>query len=139
MKNNKGFTLIELLGVLVVLTLIILIAIPSITSTLERNKQKINEQKKNIVLSAAEVYANRYKQNFDYDSFLNGTCGIKVSDIKEKELITEDELIGSDNKQIVIKYDDNSTVNIENAIIKYNNSVGQFEYENIIVCQTVDE
>ena len=39
--NKQGFTLIELLGVLVVLTLIGLIAIPSIASTIERNKNKI--------------------------------------------------------------------------------------------------
>ena len=37
--NRKGFTLVELLGVIVILSIITLIAIPNITSTLERSKR----------------------------------------------------------------------------------------------------
>ena len=39
--NNKGFTLIELLAVLVILVVIMSIAIPSITSSVERNKENM--------------------------------------------------------------------------------------------------
>lgn len=38
--NNKGFTLIELLAVLVILIAIMSIAIPSISSSLDRTKEK---------------------------------------------------------------------------------------------------
>lgn len=38
--KEKGFTLIELLGVIVILSLVMLIAIPNITSTLERSKKE---------------------------------------------------------------------------------------------------
>ena len=38
--REKGFTLIELLGVIVILSLIMLIAIPNITSTLDRSKRE---------------------------------------------------------------------------------------------------
>ena len=37
--EKKGFTLIELLGVIIILSIIMLIAIPNITSTLERSKR----------------------------------------------------------------------------------------------------
>ena len=38
--NRKGFTLIELLAVLVILVVIMAIAIPSVTSSIERSKDK---------------------------------------------------------------------------------------------------
>ena len=38
--KEKGFTLIELLGVIVILSLIMLIAVPNIASTLERSKRE---------------------------------------------------------------------------------------------------
>lgn len=37
--NRKGFTLIELLGVIVILSIIMLIAIPNVTSVLEKGKK----------------------------------------------------------------------------------------------------
>lgn len=37
--NKKGFTLIELLGVIIILAIIMLIAVPNISSTLERSKR----------------------------------------------------------------------------------------------------
>ena len=49
MTNNKGFTLIELLAALVILTAIMSIAIPSISSSLERTKGKQDETKQKIL------------------------------------------------------------------------------------------
>jgi len=39
-KNNKGFTLIELLAVVVILGVIMMLAIPNIVSTINRNKKE---------------------------------------------------------------------------------------------------
>ena len=61
--NNKGFTLIELLAVLVILVVIMSIAIPSITSSVERSKAKPREQVINIVKAQAELYADKHKNN----------------------------------------------------------------------------
>ena len=61
--NNKGFTLIELLAVLVILVVIMSIAIPSITSSVERSKAKQREQVINIVKAQAELYADKHKNN----------------------------------------------------------------------------
>ena len=54
--NNKGFTLVELLAVLVILIAIMSIAIPSISSSLERSKSKQDTAKQKILESAAELY-----------------------------------------------------------------------------------
>jgi len=59
--NKKGFTLIELLAVLVILSAIMGIALPSITSSLERNKTKQNDSKKDMLESFAEIYVMDHK------------------------------------------------------------------------------
>ena len=55
--KNKGFTLVELLGVIVILSVIMLIAIPNISSTLERSKrdQYIIDAKKLVSLVQYEI------------------------------------------------------------------------------------
>ena len=51
--NNKGFTLVELLGVIILLSLIALITIPSISSWIKEGEEKANNQiKENIVLAS---------------------------------------------------------------------------------------
>ncbi len=60
-KNQKGFTLIELLAALVILTAIMGIAIPSITSSLERTKAKQDKIKYKILETAAELYVTDHK------------------------------------------------------------------------------
>lgn len=77
--NNKGFTLIELLVVLVILTLILSIALPSITATLERSKDKERSSKEKLVVSEAELYVDRHKNN--YTNCGTTTCIIHISDL----------------------------------------------------------
>ena len=60
-NDNKGFTLIELLAALVILTAIMSIAIPSISSSLERTKVKQDATKKKLLESAAELYVTDHK------------------------------------------------------------------------------
>lgn len=68
--NNKGFTLIELLAALVILTAIMSIAIPSISSSLERTKGKQDEAKQKILESSAELYVTDHK-NAIYQNLQN--------------------------------------------------------------------
>lgn len=55
MKNNKGFTLAEIVAVLVVLSLIMIIAIPSVQKALQNSKQGISELNKKNLKEAAEL------------------------------------------------------------------------------------
>lgn len=55
--NKKGFTLVELLGVITILSIIMLIAIPNITSVLDKNKRQnyLVDAKKLITQTEYEI------------------------------------------------------------------------------------
>ena len=83
--NRKGFTLVELLVVLVILVVIMSIAIPSVTSSIERSKEKQRNSKIELVLSSAEIYVDRHKNTFS----ANGI--ITVKDIICDGLLTKEQ------------------------------------------------
>jgi len=58
--NKKGFTLVELLASLVILSIIMLIAVPSTLSVLDKNKKDsyISDSKKMITLAESEFRIN---------------------------------------------------------------------------------
>lgn len=111
--NNKGFSLIELLVVLVILSAIISIAIPSITSAVERNKQKTNDKKIEIIISQAEEYASIYKNKIKRDED-NNFC-INISSIIEVGLLTQNDIIDTDNNSL-------------DGSVKYNNNTKTYSY-----------
>lgn len=88
--NKKGFTLIELLAVLVILVVIMTIAIPSITSPVERSKDKQKNLKIELIISAAELYADRHK---------NSSSGyITIENLIADGLLTIDEIKDPSNE-----------------------------------------
>lgn len=107
--NNKGFTLIELLAVLVILVVIMSIAIPSITSSVERSKAKQREQVINIVKAQAELYADKNKNKLSEDP--NGYI-IEISELVSKGFLTKEEAKDPMNEKCTIdvafKYKNNS-------------------------------
>lgn len=81
--NKKGFTLIELLVVIVILIVIMSIAIPSVTSSIERSKDKQKKQVIKLVESSAELY---------YDSHKNsGVTEITITDLIDNGYLTKAE------------------------------------------------
>ena len=92
--NNKGFTLIELLAVLVILTAIMGIVIPNVSSSLERSKNKQDDSKKKLMESAAEIYVSDHKNRI-YSNMTGTSCNIKVSTLFEEGLITKETLTNS--------------------------------------------
>lgn len=118
--NNKGFTLIELIGVIAILAIILLVAIPNIASTYERKKHEIDEKKKEIIYNAVSMYANLYKSEFNYNEYLKGNCGISVDMLKDKELITEDELKSSTGSKL---YEDNAIIVYNSGKLSFSTSV----------------
>lgn len=105
--NNKGFTLIELLAVIVILIAIIGIAIPSITASLERNKAKVDDSKKQIIISAAELYVSDHKNSLIVSS---GSCYITIERIEDYLSDNDIKDINDNNftGKIVFNLDDNS-------------------------------
>lgn len=65
--NNKGFTLVELLAVVVILVVIMTIALPNISSSIERNKKKQNEALEKVIISAAELYVSDNRNSLVVD------------------------------------------------------------------------
>ena len=53
--NKKGFTLVEVLSVLVILSLLLILTIPSIRDALTNGKNKINEINKKQIEDAAKI------------------------------------------------------------------------------------
>lgn len=60
---KKGFTLIELLGVIVVLGVIAVIAIPVIDNSINKNKEELYQTQINQIIKGAEdYYASHIKE-----------------------------------------------------------------------------
>ena len=86
--NNKGFTLIELLAVVVILLIISVIAIPSISAAIERNKEKKNNAQINVIETYAEIYYETHKNSLgDLDKFCIkvGDLGLTDAEIKDAD------------------------------------------------------
>ncbi len=87
-KNKRGFTLVELLAVIVILMAISAIAIPSITASIERSKNKQFEAKKAVIIEAARLYYSEHKVSLTkFTATPPGNCYIRVDKLlSEKEL-----------------------------------------------------
>lgn len=105
--NNKGFTLVELLAVLVILSAIMGIAIPSITSSMERSKEKQNEQKKEMLESFAELYVTDHKNAIYKNLVSSDSCFIEISTLKTKGYLSDEADVDVDGKSFTgyIKFD----------------------------------
>ena len=90
--NNRGFTLVEVLAVLVILSAIMAIALPSITSSMERNKKKQDDSKKEMLASFAEIYVADHRNSLYNWMSANGKdeCYIKISTLKTAGLLSDD-------------------------------------------------
>ena len=96
-NDNKGFTLIELLAALVILTAIMSIAIPSISSSLERTKVKQDDTKKRILESAAELYVTDHKNAIYQNLKDKDSCYITLDlldTLEENKKDSDDEDLG---------------------------------------------
>ena len=102
--NNKGFTLVELLAVLVILVAIMGIAIPTISSSLERTKSKQNDARKEIIESAAEQYVtdNKNAVYAKLEQLGVNSCYVRIS--KLSDYLSSDEMKGADSEDWRINF-----------------------------------
>ena len=79
--NRKGFTLVEVLAVIVLLSILIAIMIPSVNYLIEKNKEDNYKTLENSILSAAKIYTsdNRYNITLEYNDN-GGLCSGSESD-----------------------------------------------------------
>lgn len=125
--NKKGFTLVELLVVLVIIVVIMSIAIPSITSSLERSKEKQRAAIEKLVISAGELYIDRYKNSY---SSCNSSSVCKIS---IKTLISDNLLSKEESKD---PFNENKTLC---GWVAYNGTdYSWVKDENSIECESID-
>ena len=98
--NNKGFTLVELLAVLVILITILTIAIPSITSSVEINKEYMLNKKIDIIETSMEVYVDLNKNKIKYTKFKEGNCSINIKKLTDSGILKDSDMLDSDGNEI---------------------------------------
>lgn len=89
---KKGFTLAELLGVIIILALISLIAIPAITDSLNQHKKNLCDTQLNYIIAAAK--------NWGTDHMLQLPEEGEELTIKLSELIQQGYMEGDKNASI---------------------------------------
>ena len=79
--NKKGFTLVEVLAVVVILGIIMLIAIPNVSSLINKNKIDSCKKLKENIISATKTYFSdyRYKISVDTDNCSNAETADIIS------------------------------------------------------------
>ena len=108
--NKNGFTLVELLAVLVILIAIMGVAIPSISSSMERSKKRQEEQKIEVFKSAMESYVT------DHRNSCSSGCSMTL-----EQLINGGYLLDSEIKKV----EGNETYN---GRVSYNSSERTYQY-----------
>ena len=103
--NNKGFSLVELLAVMIILSIILTVAIPSITSSLSRSENKqLEAQKENIkAIALIKLKRSSFARDEDYNKFNRETsaCKVFISDLIRLGYVPEK--VGKDKKGDLIK------------------------------------
>ena len=126
--NKKGFTLVELLVVIVILVVIMSIAIPSITSSLERSKQKEYDAKVKLIISAAELYFDKHRNSYPISSNTSTSYQVDISELITEGYLTEEEAKDPFTNNII---DDSGKTDTSICIVEVNGVVGAYTYGEV--------
>ena len=134
--NNKGFTLIELLAVVIILSILLTIMVPSVNYLIDKNKEDNYKQLEKSIISATKVYLsdNRYNIILAYGDELCGDGEVEenIASINENDLIDSKILISTlvGSKDLTTNSDGN-IINPRNReeILDLNNSYILVKYQ----------
>lgn len=125
MRNRKGFTLIELLAVLVVLSIILIIAVPTVSYLIKKQRRNYYESTdQNIQISVQDYF------NSNRDKRPKGAYGRVTVDLADK-------LIKEDYIDSVVDADGKKTCSGYGMIINTGNK--NYEYYTCIKCNCNNE
>ena len=132
--DNKGFTLVEVIAVVVILSVLSLLIVPSISNLLNMSKDNSYEDLKSSIILSCEEYINDNRYNINIDSCDNNDI-CNVSDISVLFLVTNGYLTpsgtNSDGYYIVNPKDKKSEMDMKNSYVKvtFDKNTKKFIYE----------
>lgn len=134
--NRKGFTLIELLGVIIVLAIVLLVAVPSISNAYKNSKLKSEEIFVERLSDVIDSYVKLNSSSISFSSYGTATKegeedivniykgNITVNDIIYDNLLRETDYVNAGNKEAIC--------NIEAQVEVYRDS-------DYVYCYKVDK
>ncbi len=136
--NNKGFTLVEVLAVIVILSILMAIMVPSVSNILKKNRENNYKDLKSSIVSAAKVYLSDNRYEVTISSCINNKANItSINDIalidsklKIKTLVDAGNLKTTSAGKI-LNPKDKTSLDLNNSyiIVRYLCNKKSFEYE----------
>ncbi|MDD2378111.1 MAG: prepilin-type N-terminal cleavage/methylation domain-containing protein, partial [Bacilli bacterium] len=118
MKNKQGFTLIELLGVIILMGIIGLIAVPSITTLIKNSKERLYDSQVLLIESKAKDWS---VENIAMLSETRCTC-LSLDELISSGYIEQSEIIDPRNSKNKM----NGCISIG-----YNSTYSKYEYNYV--------
>ncbi len=118
--DNKGFTLVEVIAVVVILSVLSLLIVPSISGLLNRSKENSYNDLINSIKLSCEQYINDNRYNISIGSCNNDICyvdNVSVSFLVENGYLTPSSTDGNVD-YIVNPKDKKIKMDMENSYVK---------------------
>ena len=122
MMNNNGFTLIELIGVILLLAILSIIVFPNVLTSINKNKDAIDEDSKNLIISSAREYVASNTDLFVKKT--NNTYCIKLSTLYNNGYV--DNVTGLKNSD--------TSLTTDAVKLVYNGSKFVYSYTTVSSC-----
>ena len=105
--KKKGFTLVELLAVIIILSLVLVIAVPSVNKYIKQSKEKAYDTQISTIIEAAQAYASTNPELLPNRE--NISVKVTLGQLKSAGLIKEEVKNPNDDKY----FDDALTIKIK--------------------------
>ena len=105
--KKKGFTLVELLAVIIILSLVLVIAVPSVNKYIKQSKEKASDAQISTIIEAAQAYASTNPELLPNRE--NISVKVTLGQLKSAGLIKEEVKNPNDDKY----FDDALTIKIK--------------------------
>ena len=110
--NKKGFTLVELLAIIFILTILMVIVLPTVSSVINKSKEATHNVQIDYILKSAYDYS--LKNGVDLPNY-NETKYITLNELKSNDLLDGDVI----NPKTKEKFDDDLVISISNVGSNY--------------------